>query len=1150
MKNKLKVKKMLCFILCFFSIGISAAFAQDQVISVELKKADLKQFFKCIEEQTTYRFSYRNIVLDEKKDITLSRYRVKVSVVLDEVLQKRELTYRIVSPKLIVVSNLEKTDLPVKTKKVVGVVKSVEGEPIIGATVKVFGSPLGCITDIDGRFSIEVSEKDILSFSYIGFQSLNVPFEGQSIMEVILKEDSKILEEVVVVGYGAQKKIDLTGAVSSVKMDDVLGSRPIGNTSQVLEGIIPGLQINRNNGKPGVTMNVNIRGVTSVNGGSPLVLVDNVPMDLDMLDPNDIENVTVLKDAASAAVYGARAAFGVILVTTKQGAKETPVRFNYSNNFAFSKPGTLPQKVSPKQTVQVYKDLGTKGYYAGQDVDRWLQYLDEYDQGMHPEGYAIHDGIRYNLAPTDYYKDMMDHFGFQQQHNLSVQGGSKKANYRLAFGMVDENGILYGDKDTYKRYNVSSFVNMDVNRWLSTQLDVRFSNSKTSTAKGQSSNLNLWQVAHQSQSMAPVGYGYTDYVNPGEELPFFSPRNMLILDNPSKERKTDTRILGRIMVKPVKNWVITGEYSYSRQNGGFSYAPRLYEGLRYTSNDVFNSIKQTFYENENWISERNALNIYSTYDFSLWKDHHFKVMAGFNQESYHYEKLYAKREELLDQNLPSLGLATGTQTTKDEFRENSLRSGFFRLNYDYKNRYLLTVIGRYDGSSRFAEDNRFGFFPSVSLGWRIMEENFMEPFRKVVSNLKPRVSWGSIGNQNVSNYGYMSTMGMTRPNWILPGESDYVISMGAPNLVSTSYTWETVETLDFGLDLGMFDNRLQVSFDWYRRDTKDMLAPSKTAPSVLGTNFPNANSASLRTKGWELTVNWNGNIGSDINYHVGLNLYDSRSKIMKYDNAQGLLTNGGKLVLRKGMEFGEIWGYTTDRFYTADDFDENGKLKEGIPYVEGVIKPNPGDILYVDYDKNGIINQGQNTVENAGDKRKIGNNTPRFQYNIMGGLDWKDFDFSFILTGVGKRDIQMPGYWCASGIWTEAVYDYQMNYWTEDHTNSYWPRLYGDGGNNGANSRIQTKYLLDGAFIRLKNITFGYSFPASLCKKIGIEKCRIHVSGENLLTFHHLPTGYYPDSFVPILGDLGLSGGVKGDGYINWSYPLMRQIALGFNLTF
>lgn len=1153
MNNQLKLQRLLCVAVCFFCIGIMTAFAQEQKVTVELKNATLKQVFKSIEGQTTYRFSYRNTLVDDKSDITISKRQVGVSVVLNEVLKGRNLTYTIVSSKSIVISDKAEQASPSKTKRVSGTVKSTSGESIIGANVKVAGTTIGCITDIDGNFTLEVPENAKLTVSYIGFQTQEIAIDGKSLVNVVLKEDTEMLEEVVVVGYGTQKKVDLTGAVASVKMDDVLGNRPVGTTSQVLEGAIPGLQISRNNGKPGVTMNLNIRGVTSTNGGDPLVLVDNVPMDLDMIDPNDIESVSVLKDAASAAIYGARAAFGIILITTKQGAKETPVSFNYSNNFAFSNPGTLPNKVTPRQTVQVYKDLGLTSHFGGQDIERWMQYLDEYEQGMHPKGYTVYDGIRYNMAPTDSYADMMENFGFQQQHNLSVQGGSKMANYRLAFGMVDEDGILYGDKDTYRRYNVSSFINMDVNKWLSAQLDVKYSNANTSTAKGTSEGRNIWTVAHVNQPMAPLGYGYERNDESTEPLPYFSPRNMILLDNPSKDRKSDTRVLGRIIIKPIKNMSVTAEYSYYRQWGSNSYAPVVYQGLLTTSNNKIPSTTKNYYEMKNWFSDTNALNVYATYDFNLKKDHHFKAMIGFNQESYHYEELYGKREDLLDQNLPSLGMSTGIQTTQDAFDEYALRSGFFRLNYDYKNRYLLTINGRYDGSSRFAEDNRFGFFPSFSVGWRMMEENFMESWRNVFSNLKPRVSWGSIGNQNVSNYGYMSTMEIDKDHdikWILPGQSDYVTTVKAPNLVSTSYTWETVETLNVGLDVGMFNNQLQVSLDWYLRDTKNMLAPSKTAPSVLGTTFPRTNSASLRTKGWELTANWNGNIGSDIRYNIGLNLYDSRSKITKYDNAEGILTNDGDLVLREGMEYGEIWGYTTDRFYTADDFDADGKLQEGIPYVEGITQPNPGDILYVDYDGNGIINAGKNTIDDPGDQKIIGNNTPRFQYNINGGISWKDFDLSLILTGVGKRDLQMPGYWCATGTFTEAVYDYQLNYWTEDNVDSYWPRLYGSGGNNGANQKTQTKYLLDGSYIRLKNLTLGYNLPKEFCNKFHIKNLRFYVSGENLLTFHHLPTGYYPDSFVAIPGSLSMSTGIQGDGYTNWSYPLMRQFAFGFNLTF
>ena len=456
MNNQLKLQRLLCVAVCFFCIGIMTAFAQEQKVTVELKNATLKQVFKSIEGQTTYRFSYRNTLVDDKNDITISKRQVGVSVVLNEALKGRNLTYTIVSSKSIVISDKAEQASPSKTKRVSGTVKSTSGESIIGANIKVAGTTIGCITDIDGNFTLEVPEDGQLTVSYIGFQTLEVPIDGKSSLNVILKEDTEMLDEVVVVGYGTQKKVNLTGAVASVKMDDVLGNRPVSSALEALEGNIPGLQINKNSGKPGVSINMNIRGVTSINGGGPLVLVDNVPMDLDLVDPNDIESVSVLKDAAASAIYGARAAFGVILVTTKQGKKDTPVKVTYSNNFSFSQVAERPEMVTPRQTLSYFDDLGIETYFGGQNVALWKQYLDEYElEGKHPEGYVWgEDGYRYNLAHTDAYDDMLANFGFQQQHNVSLAGGSSKTSYRISMGTTNNNGILVTDKDSYTRISV------------------------------------------------------------------------------------------------------------------------------------------------------------------------------------------------------------------------------------------------------------------------------------------------------------------------------------------------------------------------------------------------------------------------------------------------------------------------------------------------------------------------------------------------------------------------------------------------------------------------------------------------------------------------------------------------------------------------
>lgn len=1146
-KHSFKLRSVLLSLCLLTFIG---GYSQTGQVNLNLENASVEELFNAIEKQTNYRFSYRDVEVNGKGGITISVYGKELKSVLVEQLAKLGLEYA-VSGNKIIISSLENNSESSKKKEVSGSVVDAKGEPIIGATIMEKGTTNGTITDSDGNFTLNVAQNAMLEVSYIGYRSQELKtMSGKSFL-VTLKEDTELLEEVVIVGYGTQKKVNLTGAVSSVKMDEVLGNRPIASVSQVLESAIPGLQISTSSGKPGAGINMNIRGVTSINNSDakPLILVDNIPMDLEMVDPNDIENVSVLKDASASAIYGARAAYGVILVETKKGKKDSKINMNYSNNFSFSSPASLPEKVSPMRTVQTYADLGITNYFGGQDISKWLNYLEEYQNGKYSEGYVVDNGIRYNLAETDAFNNMME-TGFQQQHNLSMSGGSEKAFYRASFGMVSQNGILYSDKDSYNRYNVNAFVSMDINEWLTGQIDYKYSKSSNTTPVANiEGGERFWAYSYNYQPMAPLGYGFNANDETTELLPYFSPRNMLINDSKKDASKRNTRVLGRVILKPIKDLVITGEYSYYEQGGASSHAAISYKGLVSTSNLMVPSLVKTFYESNAYDSYTNSLNVFATYNKNF-SDHHFKLMAGFNQESYHYENLYGKRDDIIDSNLPSLSLSSGTQYVDDSFNEYALRSGFYRLNYDYKDKYLFEFSGRYDGSSRFSKNNRFGFFPSFSAGWRISEEKFVSSINHIVDNLKLRISWGQIGNQNVAYYGHLPVMAAQKVSWILPGQTDNVLSMARPGLVSNNYTWEKVETTNIGLDFGLLNNRLSGTAEYYIRETKDMLAPAAAAPSVLGANFPNANSANLKTRGWEITLQWRDKINSDWSYNIGLNIYDYKSEITKYENSQGIILNNGNLVYRKGMEFGEIWGYETERFYTSEDFDDKGELLSGLPKVQGITKHNPGDILYKDLNGDGVINSGKNTLEDSGDLKLIGNNSARFQYNINGGLSWKSLDLSFIISGVGKRDLVMPGYWAPAGTFVEAVFDWQTDYWTEENTDSYWPRIYGNGGNNGANNRIQTKYIQDGAYVRLKNVTLSYNFPKNWCQKLFIQSLKAYVNGENLFTWHHLPKGYYPDMYTARPGALAQTSGIQSDGAGSWSYPLMRQISFGINVVF
>ena len=1131
-------------------------------LSLSIEKATIEQALDQIEKNSEYKFLIIDNSLETNKIVSVKCQEEKLTEVLNKLFHETNIGYEIIDKQIILSKKkIEKVimqgDSPIK-----GQIVDQSGLPVIGANIVEKGTTNGTITDIDGNFSLNVPEGAILEVSYIGYLSQTVKIGKEKFLSITMKEDSQAIEEVVVVGYGSQKKVNLTGAITTVKMDDIIGNRPVGNTAQALEGSIPGLQISRNTGKPGTTVNMNVRGATSINddtNGAPLVLVDNVPMDIDLLDPNDIESVTTLKDAAASAIYGARAAFGVVLITTKQGKKDSPMRVTYNNNFSFSTPASLLNKVSPYQTVKTYTDMGLERYYGGQDTQQWLQYLDEYNQGKHPEGYVWTDGVRYNLAPTDVVDEMMAKAGFQHQHNVSVSGGSSKATYRISFGMIDENGILTGDKDTYKRYNTSAFVSMDANKWLTAQVDLRYTDSKTSTAVGGTSeygDTGIWSFAQGLPTMAPLGYGYATE-NDTELLPFGTPANILALSTPKINRDNNIRILGRLMLRPIKDLDIVGEYSFNRGWGSertFNDKFKFIETVTGEKKEAYNTSTYKMYQA---FETTNAINIYATYNKDI-NDHSFSIMGGYNQENWYKESLQSSRQDPINQSLPSISQSTGVIESEDHFYEYALRSLFYRVNYSYKGKYLIEANGRYDCSSRFPKDDRFGFFPSFSAGWRISEEPFMENTRGYIDNLKVRASWGSIGNQNVDYYAYLATMAAKNDlKWILAGGDKYVTTLEVPGLVSSSFTWETVNTLDVGIDLNVF-NRLGLVFDWYKRDTKDMLTTAKPLPSVLGATAPKVNAANMTSKGWELALTWNDQIGK-VKYNIGFNLYDSQSRITRYNNEDQLLTyvdandnNIEKMYYREGMEFGEIWGYQTDRFYTVNDFVD-GKLKTDIPAFRGQNRDNvkPGDILYKDLDGNGEISNGDNSLNNPGDLRVIGNSTPRYQYGITGGVSYRNFDLSFFFTGVGKRDLWIDQLWIPNGQFPKGLEYYQMDYWTTEHPDSFYPRLYGEGGNDTYNHNRQTKYLYNGAYIRLKNVTVGYNLPKAICAKLNIQKFRVFVSGENLFTVHHLPDGYYPDTYSMSPASNKINANIEGDSSANgWAYPLMRQYSFGINLTF
>lgn len=1035
-----------------------------------------------------------------------------------------------------------------------GVVKDNQGETVIGASVVVKGSTNGTITGLDGDFTLNnVKRGDVIQISYIGYVSQEVVWQGTP-LNITLKEDSQTLEEVVVVGFGSQKKANLTGSVSQVKMDDVLGERPVTNVKNALQGSMPGLMVG-GGASPGEAKSFNIRGTVSINGMNPLVLIDNVEGDIDLLNPEDIESVTVLKDAASSAIYGARAAAGVILITTKKAKKGEKFNLNYNANFGFQTSINSPKQASLDEYLRAYQAAGfSETYYAGNgSVSKWREYLAGYKEN--PAAYPTvgdgiyigEDGAPYYLNDKDVYKAFQE-TSFMQTHNLTANGGTEKLRYRLSAGLTKEDGPLIESKDTYMRKNISSFISADITDWLTQEADFRYTVADRSEPMGSGDGIYCMNhISFYPSGMMPGSVN----TSVDKDLPLITPENQIRYNNPYLTDTDNTRIYLRTILRPIKGLELVGEYTYDRKNWQKSYYAKKWE---YTTEQLGsnNSVTSDYLFKSEDHEDYNALNLYGTYNFSIKEDHMFKVMAGFNQERKQNSWISVQTHDMIAPSAPSFTSATGKIIPQNSYSDYAIRGAFYRINYNYKDRYLFEVNGRYDGSSKFPKDDRFGFFPSFSVGWNIAREAWMEKALDYVSDLKLRASWGQIGNQNIGNYGYYSTMQPVGNSnyWLKDGE--FITYISTPGLVSNSFTWETVETLDIGFDASMFNSRLQVTFDWYQRTTRDMLIAGIQLPAVVGTSAPMRNAADMRTRGWEIAVNWRDQIG-DWKYNVGFNLYDYKSKITKYSNNEDKLLSQNYY---EGKTLGEIWGYVSDGFYTIDDFDGPGtwQLKDGIASLDGY-NPRPGDEKFVNLnDDRGTneINSGLNTVDSPGDQKVIGNSTPRYNFGVNLGVSYKGFSLSAILQGTAKRDVWIGGmslfpfggsakayypvfynqtdYWEPMGSCDGQYTENDREYWIAKNPDASLYRLYSNMQNHGSNQRASTKYLQNGAYMRLKNITLAYTFPKALISKVSLSALKVFVSAENLATISSLPKGYDPER-------------------LSWGYPFYRTLSFGLNVT-
>lgn len=1027
-------------------------------------------------------------------------------------------------------------------------------EPVIGASVLIEGTTNGTITDVDGNFMLSnVPSKGNLVVSYIGYATQKLPINGKTNFTIALAEDTETLDEVVVVGYGVQKKVNLTGSVSAVK-GEALERRPVADATQSLQGMVPGLLVsNSNTGRPGGSGSLTLRGQGNLdNNANPYILVDGVEMSLSDVNPNDIENISVLKDAAACAIYGARAAYGVILVTTKKG-EEGKMRVNYQGTVGWSAPTVLPDMVDSYQFAKYWNagcvNAGSPRSYSDEKLALLQQYIQ--DPGSVDPWFELPANANMNPAfensesgvgNTNYFDLHYKDWAFKQNHNLSLSGGGKLAQYYISGGYYSEDGILrYADMD-YSRYNFTANITSQITKWLKLKVNTKFMHSDQDTPFGDGglSEGFYHSLARFRPTVSPI-----DPNGHFTELTMIPYLQSGTYTNTQRDR---LNITTGLEFQPVKNWFIFLDYTYKLMNVEYealNVAPLIYgaDGVS-TSKGVRDELGVSpdgKFTRSYGRTRYQTINLYTNYLFTLADKHNFTLMAGYQEEDSDYSYMKNSITGLYSTTNPNVGMGTGDKTVVDTRNGWATRGFFGRINYDYDGRYLLELNGRYDGSSRFASGHRWGFFPSVSVGWNISREAFMSSLTDVVSNLKLRASYGLLGNQaGAALYTFAATMELNNSlgNYIFADGRN--IFTKSPLVVNPATTWEKVESKNIGLDFGLFGNALTGSFDVFQRDTKDMLGPGTDFPDFFGAIAPQTNNARMRNRGWELSLNYRGSIGKDIQYSIGGMLSDAVSEVTEYANETN---TDPKNQWYTGKKVGEIWGYRADGLIQTQEEADAYNEKYDLSFISG--KPwTPGDVKYRDLNGDKKINNGKNQLGDMGDMTVIGNTTPRYQYTINGSISWKGLSLSMMFQGVAKRDWN-PGtapYFWGSGAYAQVtVFKEHLDYWSESNPNAYYPKPYihTAGGVTPFRNKTMTtsdRYIQSGAYCRLKNVTLSYDLPAAWVNKAGLDKVQVFFSGENLLTFTPLKGMFDPEAIFT--GNSYQSEGGK-------NYPMNRVLSFG-----
>lgn len=1171
---------------CFFisllvaSEGIAQKYksSREVYINLDLQNIPLLQAFEEIEAATNYTFTYYEGDFFKDQVISITPGKKSVADVLYEISKYTGLRFKQVNNNISVgmLSRRERKKIPpveiiIEDIEVHGKVTDDTGEPLPGVTIIVKNSTKGTITDISGHYSLSVPQDATLVFSFVGYASQEVPVNNRSAIDVVLIPDIATLQELVVVGYGTQKKMNLTGAIAQIDAED-LAARPDNDITSSLQGILPGLNIQINSGDPTATPDINIRGFNSINGGDPLVLVDGIESDITRVNPQDIKSVTVLKDAASAAIYGARGAFGVILITTKTG-KAGDMVVNYSNNFGWTTPTTRTDFVTDPYVYGKTVDAALFGYngttYTGYDDMDWEAIKMVARGEIEPFHEEQSNGNYKFFYRTNWYDYLFKQWQPSRNHNISISGGTEKLKGYLS-GRIYERETIQDIQDAeMERYNLKANLSFKPVDWLELSSNSLFVHEKDEDFGGYRNGYGgVWSTTtwyslfaflpnEIDGTPADIGNG-----NGGQG----GPPAMEAGNNWRKFSTEEFTNTFRAKVTPLDGLEFNFDYSMRIDNTSRTYRYNEFEYITGPKLDLRTEGVNRLGE-WRWKDVYSAMNVFGTYSRTLAEKHNVKLLLGYNQEDFDRDRIFAQQGGLLIRDMANLALGTEVMDALGSSLGWALQGYFGRFNYDYKGKYLLEVNARYDGSSRFPDESRWGFFPSVSGGWQIDRESFWEPLKNVVYSMKLRASYGKLGNQSVDVNTFKQLMDVGRSGWLDQGEKINYAS--APGPLPSVVSWETTNTIDFGVDFGLFNNKVMATFDWYERKTEGMYLPGEPLPAVFGAEEPKENLASLRNRGFELSLSYNNSFtvgGSPLTLSATASVSNSKGVITKYKNPEGLMSS-----YWEGQELGQIWGYHVDGQFQSDEeaeayqnsFDNpSNSIGNVYNYVLNVVqnsewnKLRAGDIKYVDTDGDGRIDRGDYTLEDHGDLQPIGNAMPQFPFGFYLNASWKGFDVSVAGAGVARQNWYPTGdiYW---GSYQRPYLsfirkDLVENAWSPETPENTYPQIYrGYSSLNGGRMLYEMNdyYLKNIGFLRVKNLTFGYTLPKRITQRVNLEKFRIYFSGENLFTWRFGDLTKYVD---PEQAGSAINysdpGSAVGRADLR-AYPMGKTFSMGINLT-